>query len=145
MKNIFLFMILVFSFTGCFLKPKSEKSRIDYRIGNRFIRLSIDDSGRGTAQYGWLIESGDNSFVIDSILDSTKFSVEGAGQFINSLKDLNRSVIETGSGYSRTQIFLDDSLYYDTKLYSSDFWNLYSIISNDIPNDFNPFKTHRLD
>ncbi len=39
------------------------------------------------------------------------------------------------------QIFLNDSLYCDTQTYSPEFWKLYSIISEDIPEEYNPFKT----
>lgn len=143
MKNILYFIILVLS--SCCSKPKTEKIRMDYRIGNSFIRLSIDNLGNATAQSGSLIETSSNSFVLDSISDSTKFKVKVAGQFINRLKELHNPVVETGKGYSRTQLFLGDSLYYDTKMYSSDFWKLYSIISDEIPIEFNPFKTHRFD
>lgn len=145
MKKILLFIILIFFLSGCFQKPGLEKSRIDYRIGNSFIRLYIDHSGHATAQSGRLIERGDNSFVIGRILDSTKFTVKTGGEFISRLKKNNKPVIEAGNGYSRTQIFLGDSLCYDTKVYSSNFWKLYSIISEDIPNEFNPFKTHQFD
>jgi len=50
MKKILLFIILIFFLSGCFQKPGLEKSRIDYRIGNSFIRLYIDHSGHATAR-----------------------------------------------------------------------------------------------
>ncbi|WP_312745042.1 lipoprotein [Sphingobacterium multivorum] len=145
MRKIILFIILVFFLSGCFQKPAIEKSRIDYRIGNCFIRLYIDNIGQATAQSGRLIERDDKSFVIGRILDSTKFTVKTGGDFISRLKKINKPVVESGNGYSRTQIFLGDSLYYDTNMYTSNFWKLYSIISDEIPNEFNPFKIHQFD
>ncbi|MBB1646728.1 membrane lipoprotein lipid attachment site-containing protein [Sphingobacterium sp. UME9] len=145
MKKILLLIILVFFVSGCFQKAALEKSRIDYRIGNTFIRLYVDHSGHATAQSGRLIEKGDNSFVIGGVSDSIAFTVKAGGEFISRLKKNNKPVIEAGNGYSRTQIFIGDSLYYDTNVYSSNFWKLYSIISEDIPNEFNPFKTHQFD
>lgn len=142
---LFLCIIAALFLSSCSLKPANEKSRIDYRIGNSFIRVSIDNSGHAIAQSGQLTERDDNSFVIARISDSTKFTVKAGGEFINRLKEFNKPVIETGNGYSRTQIFLGDSLYYDTNVYSLDFWKLYSIISEEIPNEFNPFKTHKFD
>lgn len=121
MKKILLFIILVFFLSGCFQKPASEKSRIDFRIGNRFIRLYIDNLGQATAQSGRLIEWDNKSFVIGRILDSTKFTIKAGGEFISRLKKIDKPVVEAGNGYSRTQIFFGDSLYYDINMYSSNF------------------------
>ena len=146
MKGIWLIpvvciIILVFS-CGSKRQP-SEVCHIIYTMGFEYISLKFDETGNAKARAGRRYDLDADHFKPETVSDSMSFRLKNSISFLKKLGEFKEQKIESAKGYSRMQIFLNDSLYYDTKMYSSDFGDLYSIISDEIPNEFNPFKTKR--
>lgn len=141
MKYILL-LLIVFS---CSPSADKKECRIIYRIGYNFIKLSIKEDGTTTAIIGESNDLESDRFRVDTVIDSTSFFLKASCDFFEKLQAISVKKVEKGRGYSSIQIFLNDSLYYDTKTYSAEFWKLYSIISEDIPEEYNPFKTRRFE
>ncbi|WP_120259842.1 hypothetical protein [Sphingobacterium detergens] len=112
-------------------------------MGFGYISLKFDETGNAKASAGRRYDLDAHHFRPETVTDSIEFQLKNSTIFLKKLEEFKEPKIESAQGYSRTQIFLNDSLYYDTKMYSSDFGDLYSIISDEIPNEFNPFKTSR--
>ncbi|MCS3556783.1 MULTISPECIES: hypothetical protein [unclassified Sphingobacterium] len=144
MKYLLLLLLLLFVFS-CSPNADKKECRIVYRIGYNFIKLSLNEDGNTTAIIGESNDLENDRFRVDTIIDSARFFLKTSGDFFKKLQSINVKKVEEGKGYSRMQIFLNDSLYYDTRTYSPEFWKLYSIISDDIPNEYNPFKTKRFE
>ncbi|PUV21083.1 hypothetical protein [Sphingobacterium athyrii] len=137
---------LLFLFSFCRQQRESKKeANIIYRIGFEYIELSFDESGQAKAKTGRSNSIGEDKFLAESTTDSTTFFIKNSPLFFRKLERLREKQVESAKGYSRTQILLNDSLYFDTKMYSADFWDIYSIISDGIPIDFNPFKTRKFE
>lgn len=140
MKYIYIIFLIAFS---CSPNANKKECHLVYRLGNNFIQLSINENGNGTAIIGESNDLDNDLIRIDTIIESTKFFLKTSDVFFKKLEAINIKRVEGGTGYSRMQIFLNDSLYYDTRTYGPEFWELYSIISADIPTEYNPFKTKR--
>ncbi|EFK56557.1 hypothetical protein U0038_11170 [Sphingobacterium spiritivorum] len=143
MKYIYILLLLCIS--GCLSDHSTKKARVIYRIGFDYIELSFDESGYAQAKTGRGNSIDEDSFFAESTTDSVKFYIKNSSIFFKKLEELKEKKIERAKSYTRTQIYLNDSLYFDTEMYSSDFWDIYSNISNEIPDAFNPFKTDRFD
>ncbi|MCS4229060.1 hypothetical protein [Sphingobacterium sp. BIGb0165] len=145
-KGIWLFLvvcIVIFVLSCRSKQAQSEVCHVIYTIGFGYISLKFDETGNAKARAGRLYDLDANHFKPATMTDSIEFMLKNGDIFLKKLGEFKEPKIESAQGYSRAQIFLNDSLYYDTKMYSSDFGDLFSIISDEIPNEFNPFKTKR--
>lgn len=79
----------------------------------------------------------EDHFVAESTTDSLEFFIKNSRRFFKKLGELKEQQFDHAKSYTRAKIYLNDSLYYDTQRYSTLFSDLYSIISNEIPNEFN--------
>lgn len=141
MKYLLLLLIVFI----CSPSADKKECRIIYRTGYNFIKLSIKEDGTTTAIIGESNDLESDRFRVDTVIDSTSFFLKASRDFFEKLQAINVKKVEKGRSYSSMQIFLNDSLYYDTQTYRPEFWKLYSIISDDIPDEYNPFKTRRFE
>jgi len=139
------YLLLLLIVSSCSPKGDQKECRIVYRIGYSFIKLSINEDGNTTAIIGESNDLKSDRFRVDTVIDSTSFFLKASHDFFEKLQAISVKKVEKGRGYSSMQIFFNDSLYYDTQTYSPEFWKLYSIISEDIPEEYNPFKTRRFE
>mgnify|MGYP003576314240 FL=1 len=144
MKRLFLIPLIFFAFFSCANEDRKEV-HIIYRIGFEYIRLSFDEFGHGKARVGRGNSIDEDHFVAESTTDSLEFYIKNSRRFFKKLDELKEQQFDHAKSYTRTQIYLNDSLYYDAQRYSSRFSDLYSIISNEIPDEFNLFKTRRFE
>lgn len=144
MKRLFLIPLIFLLFFSCANEDKKEV-HIIYRIGFGYIRLSFDESGHANARAGRGNSVDEDHFVAESTMDSLEFYIKNSRRFLKKLGELKEQQFDHAKSYTRTQIYLNDSLYYDAQRYSSRFSDLYSIISNEIPDEFNLFKTRRFE
>lgn len=135
---------LFFLLSFCKQQNESKKeAHIIYRIGFEYIELSFDESGRAKAKAGKGNSIDEDHFLVETTTDSLEFHIKNSKLFFKKLGELKEKQVESANSYTRTQIYLNDSLYFDTWRYSSNFSDLYSIISNEIPDEFNLFKTRK--
>ncbi|WP_324760142.1 hypothetical protein [Sphingobacterium thalpophilum] len=142
MKALFVMSLIFLVFFSC-VKKNEKEAHIIYRIGFGYIELSFDESGHAKAKAGRGNSIDEDVFLAESTTDSIEFQIKNSKMFFTKLGELKEKQVESANSYTRTQIYLNDSLYYDTRRYSSNFSDLYSIISHEIPDEYNLFKTKR--
>lgn len=149
LRAVFFLYFFVFSFScNQSYKDKKQESEstnlktttIIYRSGYTYYQIEVENTGIG------FVKKGDSNnyhedFIPETVQDSLFFKVNSTVSYFEKLQEYERNpyIGQRVLGVNRIQIYSDKVKVYDSYRFDSDFWDLIKIISDDIPQKFNPF------
>lgn len=143
----FCFLIFLFSCKETENKKdenvKIKTTTILSRFGFEYYKIDFDETGRGVVKKG-TSNSSSEPFIEKTVDDSVTIKIDSVTTYFNDLNKYETKPYKGAKmlGSNRVQIYVNKEIVYDSYRFDSDFWFLIKIISDDIPEEFNPFIAH---